>query len=226
MSYFAVIGAGSWGTSLANHLACKGHDVSLWANEKEVVDDIACNGINSLYLPGIALSDNIRVTDSLEAALKNTRFVLNVVPTQFARSVFNNAAEFIPEEYERTAVTAEDSGIALIAQYCEHPAPSMIGATATFTEGLDGIGQSASEQLYTTSAEDQERVIGLLHQWYTDTLVCRASSKESDPVGVHNIANYLHHCIGVTVDESIPKSFSNLSPTYKWGWVNRRPYNE
>lgn len=98
MSYFSVIGAGSWGTSLANHLAGKDHDVSLWANEKEVVDDIACNGINNLYLPGIALSDNISATGSLEDALKNTRFVLNVVPTQFARSVFNKAAEFIPKD--------------------------------------------------------------------------------------------------------------------------------
>jgi len=98
MSYFSVIGAGSWGTSLANHLGQKGHDVSLWAHEKEVVDDIACTGMNSLYLPGITLSDNIRVTGSLEDALKNTRFVLNVVPTQFARPVFSRAAEFIPKD--------------------------------------------------------------------------------------------------------------------------------
>lgn len=98
MSYFAVIGAGSWGTSLANHLATKGHDVSLWANEKEVVDEINGKCLNSIYLPGIHLSDNIRATDNLADAMKNTRFVLNVVPTQFARSVFNKAAEFIPKE--------------------------------------------------------------------------------------------------------------------------------
>ena len=98
MSYFAVIGAGSWGTSLANHLAQKGHDVSLWAHEKEVVEEINGRYINSIYLPGIHLSDNIRATDSLEHALKNSRFVLNVVPSQFARPVFNKAAEFIPKD--------------------------------------------------------------------------------------------------------------------------------
>lgn len=98
MSYFAVIGAGSWGTTLANHLAEKGHDVSLWANEKEVVDDINSKCINSTYLPNIHLSDNIRATCSFEDALKNSRFVLNVVPTQFARPVFNKAAEFIPKD--------------------------------------------------------------------------------------------------------------------------------
>ncbi len=98
MSYFAVIGAGSWGTTLANHLAEKGHDVSLWANEKEVVDDVNGKCVNSIYLPGVHLSDNIRATDSLEDALKNSRFVLNVVPSQFARPVFNKAAEFIPKD--------------------------------------------------------------------------------------------------------------------------------
>jgi glycerol-3-phosphate dehydrogenase (NAD(P)+) len=98
MSYFAVIGAGSWGTTLANHLALKGHDVSLWAHEKEVVDEINAKCLNNVYLPGVNLSDNIRATDSLEHALKNSRFVLNVVPSQFARAVFNKATEFLPEE--------------------------------------------------------------------------------------------------------------------------------
>ena len=40
MSYIAVIGAGSWGTTLACLLREKGYDVSLWAYEKEIVDEI------------------------------------------------------------------------------------------------------------------------------------------------------------------------------------------
>ncbi|MEW6601961.1 MAG: 2-dehydropantoate 2-reductase N-terminal domain-containing protein, partial [Nitrospirota bacterium] len=59
MSNIAVIGAGNWGTTLANLLAEKGHDVFLWAFEKDLVDEIRRTGINSVYLPGITLSNSI-----------------------------------------------------------------------------------------------------------------------------------------------------------------------
>jgi len=88
MNYIAVIGAGSWGTTLANLLAEKGYDVSLWAYDKEVLDDIRRTNMNSLYLPGIALSHNLEVTSNIRDAVKKARYVLNVVPSQFARSVF------------------------------------------------------------------------------------------------------------------------------------------
>ena len=65
MGYIAVIGAGSWGTTLANVLAEKGYDVSLWAFEKELVDVIKRTNINNVYLPGVPLSHNIEVTGSI-----------------------------------------------------------------------------------------------------------------------------------------------------------------
>ena len=98
MSYVAVIGAGSWGTTLANHLATKGYDVSMWAYEQKLVDEINRTSINSVYLPGIPLSNNLEATSDMEYALKQARYILNVVPTQFTRSVFNEAEKYILKE--------------------------------------------------------------------------------------------------------------------------------
>jgi glycerol-3-phosphate dehydrogenase (NAD(P)+) len=98
MSYIAVIGAGTWGTTLANLLAEKGYDVSLWAHEKELADEIKRTGINSMYVPGIPLSHNIEATSNMREAVQNARYILNVVPTQFTRFVFSEAAKFIPED--------------------------------------------------------------------------------------------------------------------------------
>ncbi|OGW32888.1 MAG: glycerol-3-phosphate dehydrogenase [Nitrospirae bacterium GWC2_42_7] len=95
MSYIAVIGAGSWGTALACLLAEKQYDVSLWALEQELVDEINNKGTNSFYLPGHTLPPELKATNSLEDALKKTRFVLNVVPTQFTRSVFKEAVDYL-----------------------------------------------------------------------------------------------------------------------------------
>jgi glycerol-3-phosphate dehydrogenase (NAD(P)+) len=100
MSYIAVIGAGSWGTTLANLLAEKGYEVSLWAYEKELVDEIKRTNINSVYLPGIPLSNNIDITNSIKDAVKNARYILNVIPTQFTRFIFSGAAGYIQDDAE------------------------------------------------------------------------------------------------------------------------------
>ncbi len=98
MSYISVIGAGSWGTTLANLLAEKDYDVTLWAFEKNIVQEISQSCMNSTYLPGITLSQNIKVTNNLKDAIKKARYILNVVPTQFTRSVFKGVAGSIPTD--------------------------------------------------------------------------------------------------------------------------------
>ncbi len=95
MSYIAVIGAGSWGTALACLLQEKEYDVSLWALEKEVADEINTEKTNSLYFPGVTLPSGLKATSSLDAAVRKARYILNVVPTQFTRSVFTEVAGYI-----------------------------------------------------------------------------------------------------------------------------------
>jgi glycerol-3-phosphate dehydrogenase (NAD(P)+) len=98
MSYITVVGAGSWGTALACLLAEKGYDVSLWAFEKEIVERIRDTGMNSVYLPDVRLPANLKVTYDMEEAVGKPRYILNVVPTQFTRAVFEAAVRYIPED--------------------------------------------------------------------------------------------------------------------------------
>jgi len=108
MSYIAVIGAGSWGTTLASLLAEKGYDVSLWSFEKEIADEINNRFTNSTYLPGAVLSRGLKATDDLEGAVKKARYLLNVVPTQFTRSVFKEAVKYI---HENVVIVSASKGI-------------------------------------------------------------------------------------------------------------------
>jgi glycerol-3-phosphate dehydrogenase (NAD(P)+) len=98
MSYIGVIGAGSWGTTLACLLSEKGYDVSLWAFEKDLADEINTKGVNSVYLPDTPLVAALKATHSLEEAVGKARYVVNVVPTQFTRSVFSEAASYVRED--------------------------------------------------------------------------------------------------------------------------------
>jgi glycerol-3-phosphate dehydrogenase (NAD(P)+) len=78
----AVLGSGSWGTALANLLASKGEDVWLWARREEVVDEIRATGINARYLPGLALSPDLRVSTDLPRVLEGASCAVLAVPCQ------------------------------------------------------------------------------------------------------------------------------------------------
>jgi glycerol-3-phosphate dehydrogenase (NAD(P)+) len=108
MSYIAVIGAGSWGTTLASLLAEKGYDVSLWAFEKEIADEINNRFTNSTFLPGTVLPRTLKATNDLEDAVKKARYILNVVPTQFTRSIFREAVKYF---HESAVIVSASKGI-------------------------------------------------------------------------------------------------------------------
>lgn len=80
-SAVAVIGAGSWGTALANLLAHKGFVVDLWAFEPEVKTQIEEERENKEFLPGIPLSENIHPTNNLGEAVADKDLLVLVVPS-------------------------------------------------------------------------------------------------------------------------------------------------
>lgn len=90
-----VIGAGSWGTALANLLAEKGYTVDLWAYEPEVKQDILEYRENRLFLQGIKLSDNIIPTNDLKSVVSTNTILLIVVPSHTMREVAANIGRFI-----------------------------------------------------------------------------------------------------------------------------------
>lgn len=90
-----VIGAGAWGTALAQLLAADGQAVTLWALETEVVDAINAGQENPLYLPGIKLAPSIRATGAM-ADLGDCDMVLVVSPAQHLRDVVRQAPAGVP----------------------------------------------------------------------------------------------------------------------------------
>ena len=75
-----VVGAGSWGTALANLLAEKRYPIDLWVYEQEVCQQIAENRENKVFLPGIRLSDNLRPSTDLADVVHGKGLILIVVP--------------------------------------------------------------------------------------------------------------------------------------------------
>ena len=86
-----VVGAGAWGTALAQMLASDGREVVLWAFEPEVVEAINAQHRNPLYLPGATLAANIRATGDL-GELAETDILLCVTPAQVMGRVLSGLA--------------------------------------------------------------------------------------------------------------------------------------
>jgi glycerol-3-phosphate dehydrogenase (NAD(P)+) len=83
-----VIGAGAWGTALAQVAAASGAETLLWAREADVVGAINSQHENSLFLPGVRLSGEIRATSALED-LQPCDALLVVTPAQHMRAVLS-----------------------------------------------------------------------------------------------------------------------------------------
>lgn len=91
----AVIGAGSFGTSLAMLLVSKGHDVSIWGRKKSQMALMRDTLENPHYLPGIKLPIELKIVDEMADALKDAEIVLFSVPAQQFRTVFEDAKTYM-----------------------------------------------------------------------------------------------------------------------------------
>ncbi|WP_225749287.1 NAD(P)H-dependent glycerol-3-phosphate dehydrogenase [Paraeggerthella sp. Marseille-Q4926] len=95
----AVIGAGSWGTALAQVLAENGHNVGLWARKPEVVQTINAEHRNPRYLSDVELSENIVATVSYQDALLRAKAAVIVTPSNLMRGVARALADVVDADF-------------------------------------------------------------------------------------------------------------------------------
>ena len=88
-----VLGAGAWGTALANMLASDGRDVRLWARSPELAEAINRDRRNEHYLPGAELHETIAATSEI-AAMSDCSALLVVTPAQHMGSVLAQMPSF------------------------------------------------------------------------------------------------------------------------------------
>ncbi len=107
----SVLGAGSWGTSIAHIIGANGHPVYLWCRRKGAAAEINKKHRNSRYLGDAQLSDNIVATTSLAKAVKGVPLVFLVVPSKSFRTVCREAGEMLtPEQFVVHATKGFEAG--------------------------------------------------------------------------------------------------------------------
>ena len=88
-----VLGAGSWGTTLAIMLAKHSWEVRLWDFRPDAAERMQRERVNSEFLPGFPLPPNLNVTSDIESAVDGADLCLLVVPSHVMREVLNRLPE-------------------------------------------------------------------------------------------------------------------------------------
>ena len=121
----AVVGAGAWGTALADLLTTNGCDACLWALERDVADAINERHENLRFLPGARLAPTLEATNDLASALADATLVVFAVPSAHLRAVARAAARSVTRGATVAVATKgiEQGTLALMTDVVEAEVP-------------------------------------------------------------------------------------------------------
>ena len=103
-----VVGAGSWGTAIAQHICLKGFSVDLWVYEKEIFEQIQTDRENRVFLPGTKLATHLIPSNDLQAVATGKDLLVVVVPSHVFRDVTVQMAPWVDRN---TIVVSASKGI-------------------------------------------------------------------------------------------------------------------
>ena len=95
---YTVIGDGGFGTAIALVLHEREHDVTLWGRDENHLDELRGRRENVRYLKGVTIPKGIKIVADPDEALAKASVVVNAVPTQFVRSIFERLAGSVPKK--------------------------------------------------------------------------------------------------------------------------------
>lgn len=97
MKNIGILGSGTWGTALANLLISVGHDVTLWSKFDSEIEYIASNHAHK-NLPGVVISEQIKLTSSLKEAISDKDVIVMAVPSPFVRQTARLIKDYVKDE--------------------------------------------------------------------------------------------------------------------------------
>ncbi len=123
----AVIGAGSWGTTLANLLARRGHEVGIWAREPKVVESINRGHLNELYLPNRPLHASIVAHREIPGAVRGAELIVSAAPSHAVRAASATVAQALTGRPIVVSVSKgiEEDSLALMSTVLEETLPDL-----------------------------------------------------------------------------------------------------
>ncbi len=143
MANVGVIGAGSWGTALSVLLHDNGHQVTIWSIDAQEVEMLTKEREHLKKLPGVKLSEDMRVTGNLEETVRGKDFLVLAVPSVFTRSTARKMAPFVSEGQIIVDVAKgiEESTLMTLSQQIEEEIPQADVAVLSGPSHAEEVGR-------------------------------------------------------------------------------------
>ncbi len=90
----AIIGSGSWGVALGNHLGEMQNKVKIWSFSEEEKDYIN-NKKTCMFIPDMVINENVVCSNDIKEVVENSDFILHVTPSKFTRSTFKLYKDYV-----------------------------------------------------------------------------------------------------------------------------------
>ncbi len=90
----AIIGSGSWGVALGNHLGEAGNNVKIWSFAEEE-RDIINNKHTCMFIPNIRINENVYCSCDIKEVVQGSDFIIHVTPSKFTRNIFKSYKDYV-----------------------------------------------------------------------------------------------------------------------------------
>lgn len=143
MAKIGVLGAGSWGTALACLLHSNGHEVTIWSIIEEEVTMLRTKRQHESKLPGVILSEEIRITNDLEEAMADKDVLVLAVPSPFTRSTSHSMRPYLKEGQivVNVAKGVEEKTLYTLTDIVEEELPGVNAAVLSGPSHAEEVGK-------------------------------------------------------------------------------------
>lgn len=178
----AVVGAGAWGTALADLLARNGHEVRLWAYEQDVAESVNSRHENSRFLAGQKLASSLVADNDLPRMLSGAELVAIATPSQVTRTILRSARTELngPAPVVVASKGIERGTLALMTEVADEELPD---ATVVALSGPSFAAEVASCQPTAVVAASTSRLAAELTQRALSSAYFRVYT-HTDVIGV------------------------------------------
>lgn len=173
----AVVGAGAWGSALADLLARNGHDVVLWAYETDVVDDINTRHENRRFLAGHLLDARVRATHDHHETVGDAPLIVYATPSQHLRAISRAGSAFV----------AEDAILAIASKGIEQQTLALMGdVVGCEVPGREIVAISGPSFAVEVAARQPTAIVAASSSHFASEFVQQALSNETFRVYTHD----------------------------------------
>ena len=157
----SILGAGSWGTAISVLLCDNGHDVMVWSIDKDEIKMLEEEREHKTKLPGVKISDSLKLTNDAKEAVDFAELIVMVVPSPFIRSTSKTIAPYVREKQliVNLAKGIEESTLMVLTDVIKDEIPQCKTAVLSGPSHAEEVGKRLPTTVVAGSEDKEDALL-------------------------------------------------------------------